>query len=81
MDLDVMDKNLPWNYLLCLNKINHCEEPDKFQERLSSHKATAPQPILDMSWYYLCGWTFVDWKWFEGMLIHFVSASAVFRGS
>ena len=52
MDLDVIDKNLPWNYLLCLNKINNCGEPDKFQERLSSHRATAPQPILDMSWYY-----------------------------
>ena len=26
-----------------------CEEPDKFQERLSSHKATASQPVLDMS--------------------------------
>ena len=49
MDLDVMDKNLPWNYLLCLNKINNCGEPDKFQERLSSYRATAPQPVLDMS--------------------------------
>ena len=45
MDLDVMDKNLPWNYLLCLN---NCGEPDKFQERLSSYRATAPQPVLDM---------------------------------
>ena len=32
-----------------LNKINNCGEPDKFQERLSSHRATTPQPILDMS--------------------------------
>ena len=50
MDLDVMDKNLPWNYLLCLNKINNCGEPDKFQERLSTCRETASQPILDMSW-------------------------------
>ena len=31
------------------NKIDNCGEPEQFQERLSSHKATAPQPILDMS--------------------------------
>ena len=49
MDLDVMDKNLPWNYLLCLNKINNCGEPDKFQERLSICTATVSQPVLDMS--------------------------------
>ena len=50
MDLDVMDKNLPWNYLLCLNKINNCGEPDKFQKLLSKCRATASQPVLDMSW-------------------------------
>ena len=31
-----------------VKSINHCGEPDKFQERLSSHKATASQPILVM---------------------------------
>ena len=76
-----MDKNFPWYCFFYLKLINPCGESEKFQERLSSHKATASQPILDMSWYYLCGWTWVDWKGFVGMLIHFVSASAVFRGS
>ena len=40
-----MDKNF-----LCLKLLNNCGETDKFQERLASHKATASQPILDMSW-------------------------------
>ena len=31
-----------------VKSINHCGEPDKLQERLSSHKATASQPILVM---------------------------------
>ena len=81
MDLDVMDKNLPWNYLLCLNKINNCGEPDKFQERLSSHRATAPQPIIDMSRGTLGEGVLMIKKWFEGRLLYFVSASAVFRAS
>ena len=39
-----IDNSVPWYYFPCLNKINNCGEPGKFQERLSSNKATASQP-------------------------------------